>query len=67
MLRESARESSRRITMMAPDVEPDVRVSSGISDWKALHLNFRAAPGWRGRIERPDSLESRVILEPTTA
>jgi uncharacterized protein (DUF362 family) len=67
MLREAVRASLRSITATTPGVEPEVRMSPSNVDWKSLHLGFRPAPGWRGRIERPDSVESRVDLEPTTA
>lgn len=67
MLREAARASARQVTTMAAGVEPDVKMSAGSGDWKTLHLGFRAAPGWRGRIERPGSVEPLVDLEPTTA
>jgi uncharacterized protein (DUF362 family) len=56
MLREASRASSRQITSLIPGVEPDVRISRGARDWKSIHLGFRAAPGWRGRIERPNAV-----------
>lgn len=67
MLREAARASSRQITAMLPGVESDVRMSQGGGNWKAIHLGFRAAPGWRGRIERPGSVQPLVDVEPATA
>jgi hypothetical protein len=67
MLREASRASSRQITAMVPGVEPDVRMSQGGSDWRSIHLGFRAAPGWRGRIERPGFVQPLVDLDPTAA
>jgi len=67
MLREATRASSQPITSLGPGIEPDVRMSQGSGDWKAIHLGFRAAPGWRGRIERPQSAQPLAALEPTTA
>ena len=67
MLREAARVTTRRLSSLAPGVEADVKTSHGDADWKSIHLGFRAAPGWRGRIERPTTVELATALEPTTA
>ncbi len=66
MLREAVRGELPRITALTPGADPEVRASPSIQDWKSLHLGFRAAPGWRGRIERPTAaIEPQMEFEPT--
>jgi uncharacterized protein (DUF362 family) len=60
MLREALGSLRYPLSELEPSTEPTVRVYPAHEDWRRWHLGFRAAPGWRGHIERPQDAEEPI-------